>query len=189
MNIQKIQKNFPEATQVPDKLRKLCEFADKDSDYFGCDFRLLEDGKRIILRGMDNDESAASQFAIFARDSSHALYGYWLYDNRSIENAPIVYIDSEGCDNTVLANNVEEFLTLAALGKPILGTIESRKSSDEEDESEYIDDVNKFRAWAKQEFSIDTPTLEEAKQIIKSAKGNHPDFDKWFTDWSAKYYN
>ena len=94
--------------QYPDGLIQLYRF-DQDVEDFYLDIEFI---------GVEDDNLAMlvpeyfNQFAAFAIDGTGSVMAFWFYNNeRSIEEAPIVYLDSEG-GGTVVATTAQEFLSL-----------------------------------------------------------------------------
>lgn len=178
-----MQRNFPPDVAVPEALAQLCAYSVQAEGELSCDFVLTDSGRKYVLAGFDNVAEAADQFVIFGHDGAHSLYGYWRYAGQALDESPIVYLDGEGCDCTVLANTLPEFFTLLALGESLLGALEGWGAWDEE-----CDGLEEFRAWLKQTFAIDPPSFEEARAIIARAKAAHPDLDAWVTAWAEQHY-
>ena len=178
-----MQRNFPPDVAVPEALAQLCGYSKQAKGELSCDFVLTDSGRKYVLAGFDNVAEAADQFVIFGRDGAYSLYGYWRYAGQALDESPIVYLDGEGCGCTVLANTLLEFFTLLALGESLLGALDGWGAWDEECEG-----LEEFRAWLKQTFAIDPPSLEEARAIIARAQAAHPDLDAWVTEWAEQHY-
>src|SRR5262245_26440492 len=117
MRIEDLRKNFPADVALPAALVRLLEYQNSVHHFYSGSFELDHQGAMSVLYWFDKDVQTASQFAIFGHGGDGSLYGYWLYNGRTIENAPIVFLGSEGVGNTLLANTFEEFLALLALGE------------------------------------------------------------------------
>jgi hypothetical protein len=187
MDIERMKRSFPPGVAIPDELERLCAYSEESGGYLSCDFTLIDSGKEALSAWFDNDAEAFSQFLVFGFDSAHSLYGYWLYADQGIEEAPIVYLDSEGCNCTVLANTLREFFALLALGKNLLGATFGWGEWTEEDEE--CSGILEFRSWLKNEFGIDQPSEGEARAIVERAKKAHPDLDAWVTGWAEQHYS
>jgi hypothetical protein len=188
MDIEQMKHNFPQGIAVPDELERLCVYSEQFGEDLSCDFMLIDSGKESVLAGFDNVTEVVNQFLIFGRDGAHSLYGYWLYAGQGIEEAPIVYLNSEGCDCTVLANTLREFFILLALGKSSIGATFWWDEWDEETDEE-CEGIFEFRSWLKSEFGIDQPSEDEARAIVERAKKAHPDLDAWVTGWAEQHYS
>ncbi len=110
------RKNFPTGTVVPKALIKLLDFQNNSKKFYTGHFELSDGGPATALAWFDNDRAPAAQFVIFAKESDGSSYSYWLYEERKLHDAPIVYLGSEGTGCTVMANTLEEFLSLLAIG-------------------------------------------------------------------------
>ncbi len=102
------------------------------------------------------------------------MYGYWRYNGRSLDAAPLVYLNDEGQDNTVLANTLEEFLIVIAVGQHYLGLVDKWDEGERPDE-----DTLRYRDWLRADVGIETPTLDQARSIVARARASHPDLDAW----------
>lgn len=181
-DIEWMQRNFPPGVAVPEALAQLCTYSKRKS-VLSCDFVLTDSGRESILFGFDDVVEAADQFVIFGTDGARSLYGYWCYAGQTLAEAPIVYLDRGGDHCTVLANTLQEFFTLLALGEPQLGMLDSWGAWDEESEG-----LAEFRAWLKQTFDIEPPSPEAARAIVARARAAHPDLDAWVTAWAEQHY-
>jgi hypothetical protein len=182
MEITEFYNNFPSPEEIPSALVKLFNYANQVETYFSGYFELVTNGKESAISWFSKDETAANQFIIFGENTDNSLYGFWLYGNRKISEAPIIFLSSEGTDNSVLANNIEEFLTLLAIGYDELGYA----AYSQEPEKEATTELQNFRTWLKQEFGIIPPATGE--NIIAQAKSQHPNLDHWIEQWQEKHF-
>lgn len=171
MTAEELQSNFPQGTRAPEMLVKLLEYTKKSGGYVSCDFELTRSGAASARRYMRNDE-AAKQLVVFGSDRGGSLYGYWLYDGRALEDAPVVYLNGEGTGSTVLANNLAEFISLLALGKEGVGMISAWKDSPRPCAGNA-----QFRRWLKDELDIEPPADPHA--LVEQARSAHPDLQAW----------
>ena len=82
-----------------------------------CNLPELGDNHLELWAGDPTKAAAmAHQLCIWLHGSSGCLYGFWSHDGRPMLESPIVYLDDEGCGNGVVANNLDEFLAIAANG-------------------------------------------------------------------------
>jgi hypothetical protein len=172
------QKNFPADTDIPYPLLRLFDYQNEINDFFSGHFEFAAESPDSVLKWFDGDGEAASQFVPFGQDSDGSSYCYWLYDGRKLEQAPIVFLGSEGVNNTVLADNTQDFLSLLAVGYDELG-FPFRQV-------EETDNLLHFRSWLKREFGIVPP--EDGEKLIEQAKANHPDLEKWVEEWQRKHF-
>ncbi len=163
---------FPPGTPVPLILRKLAERSEEVRGNISCDFALTAGGASDVEAWFAGHEEAAKQFVIFGADRAHSLYGYWLYEGRSLDQAPIVYLNGEGADNTVLANSLAEFVSLLTLGETAVGLFRAWGESQKP-----CAGIEDFRAWAEAEFGITQPS--NPAEIVERARKTHPDLDAW----------
>lgn len=172
------QKNFPAGTNPPYLLLRLFDYQNEIDDFFSGHFEFVVEGADSVLTWFDGDKDAASQFVPFGQDSDGSSYCYWLYDGRKLEQAPIVFLGSEGVNNSVLADNTRDFLSLLAVGYDELG-FPFRQV-------EETDNLLHFRSWLKREFNIMPP--ENGERLIEIARAKHPDIEKWMEEWQQKHF-
>lgn len=172
MKASQLRKVFPPGTLMPEALTKLCKYSEEVNEVIGCDFVLTADGNAANAAFFPDNETAQNQLVVFGMDEFQSLYAYWLYNDLPLEQAPIVYLNSESTANTILANTIEEFLALLALGKEEIGFVEGW-----EEQAEPCDGSNEFRAWLRNEFNITPPG--DVKAIVERARQAHPNFDDW----------
>src|SRR5437899_2029797 len=103
-----VQKGFPEGVLLPDELRALCEFADDTDCELGGLFEFNTDGRESANSWFASDTAVASLFAVFGRGPDDSLYAFWLHAGPNASDAPVVYLDSEGQENKVIAANARE---------------------------------------------------------------------------------
>lgn len=175
MQTKKLQKIFPKGTAMPEALAKLCEFTTQSRGRVACDFELTASGKSYVEAWFRDDPAAAKQFIIFGTDKPQSLYGYWLHDECSIDSAPIVYLGSEGTENSVLANSLEDFLGLLALGHEEIGLIRAWDA-----DTKACDHIEEYRAWLKNELKVDAPADDKSgRAIVNAAVRKHPKLSEW----------
>lgn len=179
MIVEEVKRIFSPSDTAPELLIKLAQRADETGGYLSCDFELTATGNDDALAGFNNDQEAASQFLIFGNDGMHSLYGYWLYEGKTIADAPIVYLNGEGVDNTVLANNLEEFVALLTAGKECVGLYQSWDESQEP-----CPGIEDFRKWAFSQLNITVP--DDPRDLIERARRQHPDLDKWVEEYISQ---
>jgi hypothetical protein len=172
------QTNFPPGTEIPSLLARLLEYQNEVNDLYSGYFELTAHGAENLISWFDGDQEAASQFALIGQGPDGSSYCYWLYDGRMVAQAPVVFLGSEGVDNTVLADTTEDFLSLLAVGYDELGFPHRQV---EETEA-----LLRFRSWLTREFGIIQP--ENAEALIGEAKAKHPDLGRWVERWQEKHY-
>ena len=169
--------------KVPPLLAELCNYWDKHPEFFCGSFEIDEDKYDTVKDWFQGAEAGYSKVKLFGVDGIHSLYGIWLYDDRTSVNAPIAYLGGEGEGTTLLASTWKEFLSILAANQewePF-----DKKFFDATDNNE-AQNAN-FRAWLKSAHGI-TPA-KDPMAIMKKAKKEHPDFDKWLASvvpgWTA----
>ncbi len=79
---------MPKKMILPDNFAKFCDFYKKSKDSFA-DLELI-----------NSELKANKQISLFARTGDGSLIGFWnLNKDNSLENCPIIWIDSEGEPN------------------------------------------------------------------------------------------
>lgn len=172
MQASQLRKAFPGTGPLPNLLVQLCAYSEQSDGFISCDFELTDSGAEDVLAWFDGNTAAAQQFIIFGSDGMHSLYGYWLYDGRSLAQAPIVYLHGEGVYNSVLANSLAEFLGLLALGKEMPGMVDAWDAT-----AEPCANVAAYRSWLDKELGIHPPA--DGRAIIEHARKEHPDLNAW----------
>jgi hypothetical protein len=182
MNVTDLRKNFPPTTEIPRPLLLLLEFQNSiRGGYYSGSFQLRDSGAERLVAWFAEFVAPSSNFAIFGAGGSGSLYGYWLYEQHTIETAPIIYLDSESSGNTVLANNIEDFFALLSIGMHEVGAGMMRPHG--YGATLQIDDnLLRFREWLHDNFSISV--TNNGVQIIEAARASHPDFDDWINQWT-----
>lgn len=102
-------------------------------------------------------------------------YAFWVYNNQSLNNAPIVYLCHEGWDQPeILANSVRDLIALLASGMVPTNEDDVRGYSLPIDW--YLEEAIQ---WAEA-LGIEIPESDE--EIIQDARNTHPDFRQWLRD-------
>src|ERR1700722_12354299 len=86
--------NF-QGKNVPPKLLALLSFQESVGDWYSGRFQLSDNGPDTAVAWFDGDKEVAPQFILFGRSSDGSCYGFWAYDGRNLDNAPIVFLGSE----------------------------------------------------------------------------------------------
>lgn len=183
MDKEDFRKNFPPSTDIPEELVKLLEYQNEVQDYYSGSFYLgVEPFPNTTT--FDGDAEAASKFVEFGRGPDGSSYAFWLYDDLSLEKAPIVFMGSEGEHWGVLANSIPEFFSLLALGEFELGFSASwdEWSGPESDQ----ENLENFRSWLKHEFGIEPAS--DPGSVVEQARHKHPDLQDWLDAWAEKHF-
>ncbi len=178
MRPEDVQADFPDTTPVPDLLVKLCAFTEENgTQTIVGNLRLTDSGRSDALAWFDDDHKAADQFVIFAVDRRLSLYGYWQYEKQTLDQAPIVYLDSEATGNTVLTNTLDEFLALLALGPKL-----HELGKGWPDVPESGKETQRYRAWLHDQAGLEAP--RDGHAIVARARSTHPDLDAFVDQWA-----
>ncbi len=170
---------FPPDTQLPDALAKLCAYSEQTAGRISCDFRLTANA--YVADQLFRDvEGGKQHVAIFGRDGMQSYYGYWLYEGRALDRSPIVYLHHEGVGTAVLANTLEDFFALLALGYREVGLVANWTT-----QTPPCDGIDAFRTWLRREFGI-KPTVD-GRTLVTQAQQVHPDFDGWLKEERARF--
>ncbi len=161
---------FPEGIEQPALLIAFAKLVDSCKDYVSGDFELSDDDACSWFHG---DTKLAAQFAIFGHDGMDSLYGFWLQAGQPIDKSPIVYLNGEGSDNTVLASSLREFLGLLGHNYDCVGMYRSwDPPEDPSNEATH----RRFLGWLKaRRIAVST----RPKAVVTAARKAHPDLDKW----------
>jgi len=169
--------------KVPALLAELCNYWDKHPVFFCGSFEIDPDQYDSAKDWFQGNEAGWSRVKLFGVDGIHSLYGIWLYDGRTSDNAPIIYLGGEGEGTTLLASTWPEFLSILAANQewePF-----DKNFFDATDNNE--DENAALREWLKTAHGISP--AKDPMAIMKKAKKEHPDFNKWLTQvipgWSA----
>ena len=160
---------------VPGALLELWSFQEELGEDYSGDFALVADGREALLAWFSGRRDLASQFVVFGADRAKSLYGFWLYPGRTLETAPVVYLNAERCDNTVLTSNLKDFLALLTLDRDepgMLGLWGERL--------EVTGGHLRFVDWLKERSKIERP--EDPGKLVADARAAHPDLDAWVED-------
>lgn len=170
-----LRANFPDDMPLPDLLVRLCAYTEATgNESLGGDLTLTAHGRQSLASWFRSYPDQARRFIIFATDRSGSLYGYWRDEGHPLDRAPLVYLNDEGVDSTVLADTLVEFLTLIAVGQSYLGMVGEWDEAEEPDLS-----TVRYRLWLREELGIAAPTLIEARAIVERARATHSDLDRW----------
>lgn len=179
VTVEEFTKNFPPNIKAPELLLRLLEFQNQADDWYSGYFELAALGRQSLNAWFAGDESAASQFIPFGHNADGSLYCFWVFDEHSVNTAPIVFLNSEGQENAVLANDLNEFFALLAEGYEELGFLTGRLEKQETESN------SKFREWLRKEFNISP--VDNAEKLITDAQTSQPNLQKWIEDRQKSY--
>ncbi|MBO0321970.1 hypothetical protein J0X14_06660 [Muricauda sp. CAU 1633] len=183
MNIfENIKKGIPKNIRIPEELKKLCEWTEKNGyPISGC-FELRGDDGETMRYWLGFDD-VSDRFGLFGAGASGDIYAFWLDDTG---NQKIVHLGSEGDAIYILADNFIGFLKLLAIGYDEIGfadmnlTVEEWNLNVGNDKNEGINP--KFMNWVEQEFQVKVP-----KKGNEIADFSNKEFHGWINEQLKKY--
>ena len=169
-------------TPVPPLLLSLLDFQNKLGDWYSGRFELTSGGPETAVAFLDGDEKAAGDFVLFAGSSDGSSYGFWTYGGRNLHNAPIAFLGSEGTGLTVLADSVDGFLSLLAVGEDEMGFAAPFLTEPPSPSAGLL----AFRHWLQDEHDISPATYPAVN--ISLAVRKHPDLQAWLRAWAKSHF-
>ena len=165
MNIDEYKESFPQNISFPEELCLLCDWVSINGyPISGC-FRIRKHDKNAFISwfGCDIGES----FVQFGASGDGGLYCLWKVG----DHYPVIFLDSEGEQNRVLAESVNDFMQLLAIGYNELGYDDLSQPPIYKEESL----INtKFQDWCKDTFQFNI--LENGNEIFNKAQRFKTDF-------------
>src|SRR6185436_6256414 len=114
------------------------------------------------------------RLALFGGDADGSLYGFWFNHGQPAAKAPIVYINSEGSEDTdVIAGNFAEFVSLLLLDISDLGMFYSEVHTPDDVHAEHH---KAFVKWAK---ARGITAASNSKRLVAAARRANPGFRAW----------
>ncbi len=166
--------------EVPAELGDCNLFETIDTDYdpptfFVCgDFQLVDDPQTALENWFgDAAHKAGEQLRIFLIDGNTALYAFW-HQGQPLAAAPIVYLDDEGVENSVVANNLREFFSLLAAGFERISPEAIAYAIAHPGEHEPVD-VSGCPLFA----ALGIEAAPDPLLGVQQARAAHPDFAAW----------
>jgi hypothetical protein len=193
MRISSLKKHFGERP-VPDLLVELAKFDDTcDGESFSGYLELDDFEGEPPCQALTGEEpealggagSAADKvLAMFAREGDGSMYALWFHDGVKDGNAPVVFIESEGSDDTaVIANDLQEFVSLLLMDIEEVGANYETFDGGRDEDEDHAEKHAEFVKWAKKRG---ISPASNAAQVVKAARARHPDFGQWMTGtWEA----
>jgi hypothetical protein len=179
MTEEEFLRNFPVGVSIPPVLRELLTFQNKELEWYSGYFRL--DKWAFGAPHWFGDRKAAEQFVVFGCGPDGSLYALWMYPSRTVENAPVVFLGSEGTDCGLIAGDLQQFLSLLAVGAGELGfEISWAEVSEQNPPAKRLQE---FRDWLRTSFDI--TKSENPLSLVAAARAEHPDFAAWLANWRA----
>lgn len=151
---------FPKGARVPEALAKLARYQEQHGRLSG-ETLYVSPGPLAGWPGLEKE------FAVFGSGPDGSTLAFWLHDGLGVDQAPIVYLDSEGSENLVLARTFQDFLAIFATGRDDL-----RWGDEIEPEIDDEDEHERFCAWLKEELGV-TPA-KKIDELRRAAAARHP---------------
>jgi hypothetical protein len=112
--------------------------------------------------------------ALFGGDADGSQYGFWFNKRQPATTAPVVYINSEGSEDTdVIAGTFAEFVSLLLLDINDLGMFYGEPRDDE-----HAEHHDTFVKWAK---ACGISVATNPKKLVAAARRANPGFRAWLT--------
>lgn len=119
MTLQEFKTNFNNQ-DLPAEMQLLFDFQEKfGAETYVAGFGLLQNDKSGLRYGWSDNEDFLSQLMPFAEAGEGSIYCLW--DNKTgqaLNQMPIVYFDSEGEGENVIARNFLEFIQVLLIPDP-----------------------------------------------------------------------
>ena len=180
MSEDEFQLNFQAGVRIPEELLALLRFQNQSNDWYSGYFE-LDRWRFGNAAWFGNDTEAAEQFSVIGHGPDGSLYALCAYPGRTLENAPVVFLGSDGTDNCLLAGSLRDFLALLAIGADELGFAVSSGVVEQADPP--APRLNEFRLWLNRSLGIVAPGAPD--ELIASARALHPGFEAWINAWFA----
>lgn len=114
--------------------------------------------------------------APFGSDADGGTYAFWLYKDFDLESAPVIFLAASWTGNTIVADNLADFLSLLSLGLERIGDY-IQFPPDWLDHISNTKEIKQFREWLKAELGVSMPS--DPLAIVDTAIKRHPDFGEW----------
>ncbi len=126
---------------IPQLLVALEQFQRRQSVWYAGDFRLSDfDGEHGTVEVFGRLTPASRKLVTFGRDEGGGIYGFWLFDDRTVKQAPVVYVCPEDRYHRIIAKDLADFLRLLEADVPSVGAPGSFAQEPEAEEDEYSDE-------------------------------------------------
>lgn len=163
-------KGFPSGVAMPEKLARLARFQEEHGRLF-CDSIVLAPGPLTGWPGLED------RFAVFGTGPDGSSFAYWLTRGPSADRAPIVYLDSEGVHNFVIARTLEELMSIVARGHYGLRYPTVDDAIQEDDEAE----LETLREWLSDELGVSP--AKDVERVLAAAKRENPGLEAIFEQY------
>jgi hypothetical protein len=105
-----LEAQLPAFAQLPKALTLLCGYSEMiGMDFFHGGIALTPHGRYELNEWLGQASSLGDSLFAFARDATGALFVCWIYETRDLEVCPVVWLDSEGVGNRVVASDPSDF--------------------------------------------------------------------------------
>jgi hypothetical protein len=177
VNLDSIRRVLPTGVTMPAKLEKFLAWIKLQPS--GSVGHIGFTGNHFDDYWIENGSNLAEKLFLFAKLGDGTTIGYWLYDGRTIDTAPIVLIGSEG-ELEILANSLEEFL-----GGLVNDSFSNHSdlSAESDDEEPQVDRRPQLATFLAGEFGF---TVNGSADYSEAAKSKHPGLQQWMDDWAAE---
>lgn len=176
---------FPKGAAIPKALEQLYDYAhDRPGLLLVGDLGISASLWTSVDDWFEQDEKMVARFIGFATDRFRSIYGYWLHDGvTDVAKAPIGYLSAESkCENTVLASDLPELLSLLTIGARSIGEVDAWEHHLEAHGK--CRDLAAYRRWAKKSFGIEPlPDFAAGRALVARARAAHPDMQEWTNAW------
>ena len=154
---------------VPDILKELLAFQEISSQWYSWGFELSVITSEELQDHVPTE--VVAQFLGFGHDGNYSIYALWKYKEMLLDEAPVVYFNSEGQGSGVLADNLAVFLALLAYGtEPIFGVYPNQAKADER--IKHTGRNQEFRLWLEQRYHLHAD--EHPNDMVQQARHRHP---------------
>ena len=170
MTLQEFKSNFG-GQDLPGDMQLLFDFQDKfGAESYVAGFGLLQNDKSGLRYGWSDNEDFVKALMPFAEAGEGSIYCLW--DNgtsQALNQMPIIYFDSEGEGETVIARNFLEFIQVLMIPDPY----------DDWRPEQYANFVFTFNEKVKLEIPKNTDEIDNACKP----------FQESFDQWKSQYLN
>lgn len=173
--LEQFRQNF-DPHPIPQLLQDLLAFQNRSNEWYSDHFELDVISKAGLKTYFGENEEVLAQFLEFGHTSDGSSYALWLYKDMLLEDAPIVYFDSDGQENTVVANNLSEFFTLLSSDEEVRCDLYAQT----EDDLEHTARNQEFRVWMWERYCLEVAS--DPNEVMLKAKQNHPDLQTWIQE-------
>jgi hypothetical protein len=164
MTLQEFKSNFG-GQDLPSEMQLLFDFQDKfGAESYVAGFGLLQNDKNGLRYGWSDNEDFLKALMPFAEAGEGSIYCLW--DNgtsQELNQMPIVYFDSEGEGETIIARNFLEFIQVLMIPDPY----------DDWRPDHYAEFIFIFNEKVKLEIPNNTDVINNACEPIQES------FDQW----------